>query len=92
MRLQHGIGLATPVMYNIAYFPKPCGKDPLSLKFFLSYAFVMRPLLGIPCPQRGSLTFPHSRVPESPLTTTFTKMCFCVTINLYMNFEMYLEK
>ena len=48
MRLQHGIGLATPVIYNIVYFPEPGGKDPLNLQFFLSYAFVTRPHLSIP--------------------------------------------
>ena len=57
MRLQHGIGLATSVIYNIAYFPEPGGKGPLNLQFFLSYAFLTRPFLNIPWPQRGSLTF-----------------------------------
>ena len=42
---------------NIAYFPKPGGKGPLNLQFFLLYAFVTRPLLNIPYDQRGPLTF-----------------------------------
>ena len=45
------------VMYNIAYFLKPGGKVPLNVQFFLSYAFVTPPLLNIPWPKRGSLTF-----------------------------------
>ena len=64
MRFQHGIGLATPTIYNIAYFPKPGGKGPLNLQFFLSYAFVTHLFLNIPRPQRGPLTF---RVLELPL-------------------------
>ena len=38
-------------------FSRAGGKGPLSLQFFLSYAFVTRPLLNIPWPQRGPLTF-----------------------------------
>ena len=62
MRLQHGIGLATPVIYNIAYFPKPGGKDPLNFQLFLSYAFVTRPLLNIHLAPTWSPHFLSSRI------------------------------